>query len=98
MRGRRPEMGRASWRPRGCTRLVETGGQTIVLVVVAMVVFIGMLGMAIDVGYAFYVSRTMQSAADAAALAGAGQLPDTSAGVPLNTGVNLWRTPASSPT
>src|SRR3954452_4453805 len=81
MRGRRPEMGRASWRPRACTRLVETGGQTIVLVVVAMVVFIGMLGMSIDVGYAFYVSRTMQSAADAAALAGAGQLPDTAAAV-----------------
>jgi hypothetical protein len=76
-------MGRASWRPRACTRLVETGGQTIVLVVVAMVVFIGMLGMSIDVGYAFYVSRTMQSAADAAALAGAGQLPDTAAAVAI---------------
>src|SRR3954453_19253457 len=81
MRGRRPEMGRASWRPRACTRLAETGGQTIVLVVVAMVVFIGMLGMSIGVRYAFYVARTMQSAADAAALAGAGQLPDTAPAV-----------------
>jgi Flp pilus assembly protein TadG len=74
-------MGLASARARATARVGEASGQTIVLVVVAMVVFIGMLGMALDVGYAFYVSRTMQSAADAAALAGAGQLPDTAAAV-----------------
>jgi hypothetical protein len=74
-------MGLASGRARLRVRAVDDRGQTIVLVVVAMVMFIGMLGMAIDVGYAFYVSRTMQSAADAAALAGAGQLPDTNAAV-----------------
>ena len=46
-------------------------GQSLVLVGVGMVVLIGVLGLAIDVGYYRYVRRELQTAADAAALAGA---------------------------
>jgi hypothetical protein len=35
-----------------------------------------MVGLAIDIGYAYYSQRTLQSTADAASLAGASQLPD----------------------
>jgi hypothetical protein len=64
---------------RGSRRLVrEQRGQVIALVVVALVPLLGMVGLAIDVGYAYYSQRTLQSSADAAALAGASQLPDAS--------------------
>ncbi|MGA7622796.1 MAG: pilus assembly protein TadG-related protein, partial [Candidatus Acidiferrales bacterium] len=46
-------------------------GQSLVLVGVGMVVLIGVLGLAIDFGYYRYVRRELQTAADAAALAGA---------------------------
>jgi hypothetical protein len=42
-----------------------------VLVALGMVVLIGVLGLAIDIGYYRYVRRELQTAADAAALAGA---------------------------
>ncbi|HVM57821.1 MAG TPA: vWA domain-containing protein [Gaiellaceae bacterium] len=48
------------------------------LVVIALVPLLGMLGLALDIGYAYYSQRTLQSSADAAALAGASQLPDLS--------------------
>jgi Flp pilus assembly protein TadG len=46
-------------------------GQSLVLVALGLVVLIGILGLAIDVGYYRYVTRELQTAADAAALAGA---------------------------
>lgn len=46
-------------------------GQSLVLVALGLVVLIGVLGLAIDVGYYRYVTRELQTAADAAALAGA---------------------------
>jgi Flp pilus assembly protein TadG len=51
-------------------------GQVLVLFAVALVVLFGMAGLVIDIGYAFYAKRSMQASADAAALAGAGQLPN----------------------
>ncbi len=53
-------------------------GQVLVLFAVALVVLFGMAGLVIDIGYAFYAKRSMQASADAAALAGAGQLPSAS--------------------
>jgi len=47
------------------------GGQSLVLVGLSMIVLIGMLGMAIDLGRGFAERRKMQNAADAGALAGA---------------------------
>ena len=51
-------------------------GQVIVLMVLAMVVMIAIVGLVADIGYAFRTQRALQTAADAAALAGAQQLPD----------------------
>jgi len=51
-------------------------GQVLALVVIALIPLLGMVGFAIDVGYAYYSQRTLQSSADAAALAGASKLPD----------------------
>jgi Flp pilus assembly protein TadG len=48
----------------------------IVLVALGMVVLIGMAGLVIDVGYAYWSQRSLQASADAAALAGAQSLPN----------------------
>jgi hypothetical protein len=51
-------------------------GQVVVLVVVMLVVLLGFAALVIDVGYAYYAHRQLQASADAAALAGAQELPD----------------------
>jgi Putative Flp pilus-assembly TadE/G-like/von Willebrand factor type A domain len=51
-------------------------GQVIAVIVVFLVVLLGMAAMVIDVGYAYYAHRSLQAQADAAALAGAQELPD----------------------
>ena len=48
----------------------------IVLVVVMLVVLLGFAALVIDVGYAYYAHRQLQASADAAALAGAQELPN----------------------
>jgi hypothetical protein len=53
-------------------------GQVIPLLAVSLVVLLAFLGLVIDIGKAYYVQRSLQSAADAAALAGAADLPLTS--------------------
>ena len=55
------KVGRAPWR----------------LVALALVVLLGISAFAIDVGFAYYAKRQLQSATDAAALAGAQDLPNT---------------------
>jgi Flp pilus assembly protein TadG len=52
-------------------------GQAVVLSVVWMVVLLGMAGLVIDVGSWYRSQRNLQSQADAAALAGAQELPDS---------------------
>ena len=47
-------------------------GQAIVAVALGLVVLLGMLGLGIDFGYLRYMKRQMQTAADAAAIAGSG--------------------------
>lgn len=56
--------------------LAAEGGQAIVLVVISLVVLLGMAALVIDIGYAYYTHRSLQASADAAALAGAQELPD----------------------
>lgn len=53
----------------------EESGQVLVFAVVVMAVLIAMAGFALDVGHAYLVQRQLQSATDAAALAGALDLP-----------------------
>ena len=50
-------------------------GQILPIVAVALVGLLGICAFSIDVGYAYYAKRQLQSATDAAALAGAQDLP-----------------------
>jgi hypothetical protein len=47
-----------------------------VFVVISLVVLLGMAALVIDIGYVYYTHRSLQASADAAALAGAQELPD----------------------
>ncbi len=49
-------------------------GQSLVVVVLGLVVLLGILGLAIDMGYLRYMKRQMQTASDAAAVAAAGEI------------------------
>lgn len=55
-------------------------GQALVLAAVAMIALLGVMGLAIDMGVLRYDKRLQQTAADAAAIAGANNLPYNSAG------------------
>jgi putative Flp pilus-assembly TadE/G-like protein len=52
------------------------GGQAIVLMTLSLVVILGMAALVLDVGNWFHTKRRLQGTADAAALAGAQELPD----------------------
>ena len=54
-------------------------GQAIVFVTLMLVILIAVVGIVVDVGMAFRTQRRLQAAADAAALAGAQKLPDSTA-------------------
>lgn len=56
-------------------RLRDETGQVIAFVLICMVVLIGIVGFAVDVGHAYLVQRQLQSGVDAGALAGAQELP-----------------------
>jgi Flp pilus assembly protein TadG len=72
--------------PDPLTPVARTGresGQAIVLIVVMLAVLLGAAALTVDVGYAYYTHRSLQADADAAALAGAAGLPDTTAATNL---------------
>jgi hypothetical protein len=56
---------------RSIRHLRDDSGQVLLVVALCMVVLIGFVGLAVDVGYLRYEKRRLQVAADAAALAGA---------------------------
>ncbi len=58
-------------------RVREETGQVLVIAVIFMVGLLAIAGFAVDVGHAFLVQRQLQAGVDAAALAGAQELPDT---------------------
>jgi hypothetical protein len=58
------------------SRLRDQRGQTMLLVILLMGLMLGMAGVSIDVGAWFVADRKLQAAADAAALAGAQELPN----------------------
>jgi Flp pilus assembly protein TadG len=64
---------------RAISRWRDEAGQAVVLSAVWMVVLLGMAGLVIDVGSWYRDQRNLQSDADAAALAGAQELPDDTA-------------------
>jgi uncharacterized membrane protein len=57
-------------------RAADERGQVIVLLVVALLGVMGMLALVVDLGYLYWNQLELQSSADAAALAGAMELPD----------------------
>ena len=73
----------------------DATGQVLVLSVVFMTVLLAMAGFALDVGHAYLVQRQLQSGVDAAALAGAQELPD--AAVAVQTAQDYGPTPAIAP-
>lgn len=50
------------------TRRKTSGGQAIVMVTVALIAMCGMIGLAVDLGWSFFVKKQAQTAADSAAL------------------------------
>lgn len=52
----------------------DEAGQAIVVVALSLVVILAILGLAVDMGYLRYMKRQLQTAADAAAMAGAAEL------------------------
>jgi Flp pilus assembly protein TadG len=68
----------------GFLRLRRESGQALILAAAAMVVILGMAAMAIDVGMFLQEKRDLQNAADAAALAGAQDLPTSPANAVTN--------------
>jgi hypothetical protein len=65
------------------TRFRGNNGQVAVLVALLLVPLLAITGFVIDVGYAYYAQRSLQSQADAAALAGAQKLPDAPGSISL---------------
>ena len=59
--------------------LRDQRGQALPWVATMMVMFLGFAGLSIDVGHVFYCYRELQAATDAAALAGAEDLPNSTA-------------------
>jgi hypothetical protein len=66
-------------RPRMRKRLAGEHGQAIVMSICALTVLLGFSGLVIDIGRAYFAQRNIQASADAAALAGAMELPDPAA-------------------
>jgi Putative Flp pilus-assembly TadE/G-like len=54
----------------------DSSGQALILILVFLAALMGVAALVIDVGYAYYTHRSLQASADAAALAGAQELPD----------------------
>jgi Flp pilus assembly protein TadG len=54
--------------------ICDDRGQVLVMTVFSMAMLLGMLGLAVDVGVLFHARRQMQTAADAAAMAGATEM------------------------
>jgi Flp pilus assembly protein TadG len=61
----------------------EERGQALVLLVLTLTVLLGFAALTIDIGRAYYSKRALQASADAAALAGAQGLPNSSTATTL---------------
>jgi Flp pilus assembly protein TadG len=70
-------------------------GQILPLVALMLVVLLGLSAFSIDVGYAYYAKRQLQAATDAAALAGAQDLPTTATAIQTAKDYALANTPTN---
>lgn len=55
-------------------KLRNESGQALIITIICLMVLLGFVGFAVDLGYMFYIKRQLQTAADSAALAGASVL------------------------
>jgi hypothetical protein len=69
--------------------------QVMPLIALALVALLGIGAFAIDVGYAYYAKRQLQSATDAAALAGALDLPNATTAITTATSYAADNTPSN---
>ena len=72
-------------------------GQILPLVAVALIGMLGIAAFSMDVGYAYYAKRQLQSATDAAALAGAQDLPNITTATATAASYAAANTPANLP-
>ena len=70
-------------------------GQILPLIVLMLIALLGVAAFAIDVGYAYYAKRQLQSATDAAALAGAQDLPNGTSAIATATSYAGSNTPSN---
>ena len=70
-------------------------GQILAVVVLALVALLGIAAFSIDVGYAYYAKRQLQSATDAAALAGAQDLPSVNVAIDTAASYAASNTPGN---
>jgi Flp pilus assembly protein TadG len=70
-------------------------GQVLLVMALALVALLGVAAFAIDVGYAYYAKRQLQSATDAAALAGAQDLPTGATAIATAASYAAANTPAN---
>jgi Flp pilus assembly protein TadG len=70
-------------------------GQILAVVALALVALLGVAAFSIDVGYAYYAKRQLQSATDASALAGAQDLPVGATAIATATSYATANTPAN---
>jgi Flp pilus assembly protein TadG len=70
-------------------------GQILPVVTLALIALLGISAFAIDVGYAYYAKRQLQSATDAAALAGAQDLPTAATAIATATSYAAANTPTN---
>jgi Putative Flp pilus-assembly TadE/G-like len=70
-------------------------GQVLPLIALALAALLGIGAFAIDVGYAYYAKRQLQSATDAAALAGALDLPNATTAITTATSYAAANTPSN---
>jgi hypothetical protein len=61
--------------------LMEARGQTTMMVGLAALAFIGITGVAIDLGHGYFALQQLQASSNAAALAGAAAMPNTTAAI-----------------
>src|SRR5579862_2012208 len=66
------------------TRAKRHKGQALLLVTLALLAMCGLLGLAVDLGWSYYIRKSAQAAADSAALA-AVAFAKTNAAPPYNT-------------
>jgi hypothetical protein len=70
-------------------------GQVLLVMMMVLVALLGITSFAIDVGYAYYAKRQLQSATDAAALAGAQDLPTAATAIATATSYAAADTPSN---